>query len=169
MRSLALRSQFATLELRSNRRSEYSLCSLPCLYISRMPHPEPEGRDSGMGRPPVEMIYAVAEQPSQPVTRRNATADAETPHIPTGTPTHEEPGTPHGHGHRTSHGIQTSTPSSNEADSSRPARPHLHQTPQHPRHATPRGKPHRRIPTGGLRKHRPPRLALGAKTRPRSL
>ena len=37
------------------------------------------------------------------------------------------------------------------------------------RYATPRSKPHRRVPTGSLREHAPPRLALGAKTRPRSL
>ena len=133
-----------------------------------MPHPEPEGRDSGMGRPPVEMIYAVAEQPSQPVTRRNATADAETPRIPTGTPTHEEPGTPHGHGHRTSHGIHASTrhPTQPTAASKRIAPPP--RTPVTPSHAVPRSNLTFAFPRAASA-HAPPRLALGAKTRPRSL
>ena len=121
-----------------------------------------------MGRPPVEMIYAVAEQPSQPVTRHNATADAETPHIPTGTPTHEEPGSPHGHGHRTSHGIHASTrhPTQPTAASKRIAPPP--RTPVTPSHAVPRSNLTFAFPRAASA-HAPPRLALGAKIRPRSL
>ena len=43
------------------------------------------------------------------------------PHVPAGTPRrHEAPRVPHGHGHRTSRGIQTSIPSPSEAASSQP-------------------------------------------------
>jgi hypothetical protein len=70
-----------------------------------------------MGQPPVGTISVVAERPSEPAVSHNAIANAEPPH----TTTARSGQTPHGHGRRTSHGIQTSTPSSNEAVNSQSA------------------------------------------------
>ena len=50
---------------------------LPCLFACDQPYPEPEGKDSRSGQPPVGTINVVAEQPSQPVARHNAIADTE--------------------------------------------------------------------------------------------
>ena len=144
---------------------------LPCLFACDRPYPEPEGKDGRSGQPPVGTINVVAEQPSQPVARHNAIADTEASTHPNGhSTTARSTRALHGHGHRTSHGIQASTSSPGEADKQPASAPRLHQSmpPAH-RCATPHSKLHCRIPTGGLREHAPPRLALGAQARPRSL
>lgn len=75
---------------------------------------------------------------------------------------------PHGHGHRTLHGGQTSTPSHSEAGSSQSTRSSSARRPSNAQATAPRSKPHRHIPTGGLRT-RPAPSHLGSEDSPRSL
>ncbi len=169
MRSLALRSQFAILELRSNRRSGYSLYSLPCRYACNPPCPEPEGKDSSMGRPPVETISLVAEQPSQPTTRRDAIVDDEAyarrnghTAVARSTPGTSRAWPPH-------IALHCEQPAAQQCRQQPAGAPHLHRTrPRRTNTQTPQktSSPHSH---GRPPRARPPRLALGAKTRPRSL
>ena len=81
---------------------------------------------------------------------------------------HQAPRAPHGHRHRTSHGIHESARTPSEAASSQPT----HHTPARRSSAQARNtsqqtpSPHFH---GQPPRTHPPRLALGAKTRPRSL
>ena len=120
--------------------------------LLRYPTPRPKAKESRLGQSPVERISAVEQEPSRSTARLDAVAGAEaSTHRSGQTATHEAPRAPHGHDHRTSRGIHESTPSPSEADSSQPAHNSSARRPVAPRYATPRSKPHRRIPTGGLR------------------
>ncbi len=97
-----------------------------------------------MGRSPVETVSVVAKQPSHPCHQTQRHGGRRDLHAPQRAD-HDTRSTlaPRGHGHRTSHGIQTSIPSPGEAASSRPTHRSPARRPSNaqPRHATPRGNP----------------------------
>lgn len=115
-----------------------------------------------MGLPPVETIGVVAERPSQPAARHNATANAEASTRRSGQAT-----TP-----RSASGVSGAWPPhvarrprerpvaqrSRQLPAQRTAPPPG--APVAPRYTATRSKPHRRVPTGCLRaRPTPPRLA----------